>query len=31
MTIAATFNPAIMNIEKNHKDVQPSSPASAVQ
>ncbi len=31
MTIAATFNPAIMNIEKNNTDAQPSSPASALQ
>jgi DHA3 family macrolide efflux protein-like MFS transporter len=31
MTIAATFNPAIMNIEENHKDAQPSSPADALQ
>ena len=31
MTIAATFNPAIMNIEDNHKDAQPASPAGELQ
>jgi DHA3 family macrolide efflux protein-like MFS transporter len=31
MTIAATFSPVIMNIEENHKDAQPSSPASEPQ
>ncbi len=31
MTIAATFIPAIMNIEDNHKDLQSSSPAGALE
>lgn len=31
MTLAATFNPAIMNIEENHNEVRPSSPAGEIQ
>jgi DHA3 family macrolide efflux protein-like MFS transporter len=31
MTIAATFIPAIMNIEDNHKDLQSPSPAGALE
>ena len=31
MTIAASFIPAIMNIEDNHKEARPSSTADAVQ
>jgi DHA3 family macrolide efflux protein-like MFS transporter len=31
MTIAATFNPAIMSIEENHNEVRPSSPAGEIQ
>ena len=31
MTIAATFIPAIMNIEENHKGTQPASPGTELQ
>ena len=31
MTIAATFNPAIMNIEKNNLDARPPSPAGTTE